>query len=92
MMNPLRRRSPFDLSPPAKLGAYIVLIFWSFVVLFPIYWLAVTSLKLPVKIDRGPFFIPFVDFEPTLDAWDYILVELGELTAARTSTQSSSGS
>jgi multiple sugar transport system permease protein len=53
---------------------------WAFVVLFPLYWLAVTSLKLPVQVDRGPFYIPFVDFYPTLDAWKNILVDLGNDT------------
>ena len=78
--NPLRRRTPLDLPPLGKLAAYVILIFWTLVVLFPIYWLAVTSLKLPVQVDRGPFFIPFVDFQPSLDAWRYILVELGNDT------------
>jgi multiple sugar transport system permease protein len=80
MMNPLRRRSATDLSPMAKLLAYVALIGWSFIVLFPVYWLAVTSLKTPVEVDKGPYFIPFVDFQPTLDAWHYILVELGNDT------------
>jgi multiple sugar transport system permease protein len=80
MMNPLRRRSATDLSPRAKLLAYIALFAWSFIVLFPVYWLAVTSFKTPVEVDKGPFFIPFVDFQPTLDAWRYILVELGNDT------------
>jgi multiple sugar transport system permease protein len=80
MLNPLRKRSATDLSPWAKLIAYAILIFWSFVVLFPIYWLAVTSFKTPTAVDKGPFFIPFVDFKPTLDAWHYILVELGNDT------------
>ena len=75
-MNPLRRRSPLDISPAAKVAAYAILIFWSLVVLFPLYWLAVTSLKLPVDVDRGPFYIPFVDFQPTLAAWKNILVDL----------------
>ena len=78
--NPLRRRTPLDLPPLGKLIAYVILILWTFVVLFPIYWLAITSFKLPVQVDRGPFFIPFVDFQPTLDAWHYILVELGNDT------------
>jgi multiple sugar transport system permease protein len=80
MRNPLRRRSALDLSPGAKVVAYVSLVFWAIVVLFPIYWLAVTSLKLPVQVDRGPFYLPFVDFQPTLDAWRYILVELGNDT------------
>jgi multiple sugar transport system permease protein len=78
--NPLRRRNALDLSPWAKVVAYASLLAWAFVVLFPIYWLAVTSLKLPVQVDRGPFYLPFVDFQPTLDAWRYILVELGNDT------------
>ncbi len=80
MKNPLRRHSALDLSPLAKLVAYASLLLWSFVVLFPIYWLAVTSLKLPVQVDKGPFYLPFVDFQPSLDAWRYILVELGNDT------------
>jgi multiple sugar transport system permease protein len=80
MRNPFARRSVTDLSPPAKLGAFLVLLFWSFVVLFPIYWLFVTSFKTAYQVDKGPFYIPFVDFQPTLDAWHYILVELGNDT------------
>ena len=34
----------------------------------------------PVRRRPGPFYIPFVDFQPTLDAWRYILVELGNDT------------
>jgi multiple sugar transport system permease protein len=80
MRNPFARRSVTDLSPPAKLAAFAVLLFWAFVVLFPIYWLVVTSFKTPYVVDKGPFYIPFVDFQPTLDAWRYILVELGNDT------------
>jgi multiple sugar transport system permease protein len=80
MKNPFARRSVTDLSPPAKLGAFLVLLFWAFIVLFPIYWLFVTSFKTPYVVDKGPFYIPFVDFQPTLDAWRYILVELGNDT------------
>jgi multiple sugar transport system permease protein len=76
MNNPLRRRSPVDLTPPAKLGAYVALIGWTVVVLFPLYWLAVTSLKLPIQVNSGPAFVPFVDFQPTLENWRYIFVDL----------------
>jgi multiple sugar transport system permease protein len=78
--NPFRRRSASDLSPPAKAAAFGLLLAWAFVVLFPIYWLFVTSFKTPYDVDKGPFFVPFVDFQPTLDAWRYILVELGNDT------------
>ena len=80
MRNPFARRSLTDLSPPAKFGAFVVLLAWAVVVLFPIYWLFVTSFKTPYQVDKGPFFIPFVDFQPTLAAWRYILVELGNDT------------
>ena len=80
MTNPFRRRSAVDLSPPAKVAAFLLLLGWAAVVLFPIYWLVVTSLKTPYDVDTGPFYVPFVDFQPTLDAWRYILVELGNDT------------
>ena len=57
-----------------------MLLVWAFIVLFPIYWLIVTSFKTPYQVDKGPFYVPFVDFQPTLDAWRYILVELGNDT------------
>jgi multiple sugar transport system permease protein len=78
--NPFRRQSAADLSVPAKIAAFVLLLAWTAVVLFPIYWLVVTSLKTPYDVDRGPFYVPFVDFQPTLDAWRYILVELGNDT------------
>ena len=80
MSNPFRRRSAADLSVPAKVVAFLLLLGWAVVVLLPIYWLVVTSFKTPYDVDKGPFYIPFVDFQPTLDAWRYILVELGNDT------------
>jgi len=80
MRNPFARRSVTDITPAAKLGAFVLLLFWAFVVLFPIYWLFVTSFKTPYDVDKGPFYVPFVDFVPTLDAWRYIMVELGNDT------------
>src|SRR4029077_637053 len=68
------------MHPLAKLGAFGLLCPWALVVLLPIYWLFVTSFKTPYQVDNGPFYIPFVDFQPTLDAWHYILVELGNDT------------
>jgi multiple sugar transport system permease protein len=48
---------------------YAVLVFWSLVCLFPLYWIAVTSLKGDLEIMQGPFYLPFVDFTPSLKAW-----------------------
>jgi len=57
----------------AKILSYTILVFWTFVVLFPLYWLAITSVKLPVDVNTGPYYIPFVDFQPSLHAWHYVL-------------------
>jgi len=57
------------MSPAAKIVAYALLLFWSAFVLFPIYWVIITSFKTPQAVNQGPFYIPFVDFQPTLDAW-----------------------
>ena len=75
-----RRRGPTDLSTGMKIVCFLLLCLWAFVVLFPLWWLFVTSFKTPYEVDKGPFYIPFVDFQPTLDAWHYILVELGNDT------------
>ncbi len=76
MNRPLRRSTPLDLAPWQKVLAYVPLIGWTLVVLFPLYWLVVTSFKLPVQVNSGPKYIPFVDFQPTLENWRYILVDL----------------
>jgi multiple sugar transport system permease protein len=66
------RSSPTDLSPRTKVVVYLILCFWTLIVLFPLYWLVITSFKLPIQVDTGPKYIPFVDYQPTLDAWRYI--------------------
>ncbi len=57
------------MSPAAKLIAYTLLLTWTLIVLFPIYWVVITSFKDQAAVNQGPFYIPFVDFQPTLDAW-----------------------
>jgi multiple sugar transport system permease protein len=71
-----KRKSIYVPSPAGRLLSYAVLVAWTFVVLFPIYWLVVTSFKLPIHVDSGPVYIPFVDFQPSLHAWRYIFVDL----------------
>jgi len=60
--------------------SYIALFAWTFVVLFPLYWLAVTALKTPLDVNGGPFYVPWRDFQPTLDSWHYIFFDLREDT------------
>jgi multiple sugar transport system permease protein len=46
----------------------------------PLYWVLITSFKLPIQVDAGPFYLPFIDYRPTLDAWHYILVDIARDT------------
>ena len=48
---------------------YIPLVIWAVVIIFPLYWMVITSFKLPIDINRGVTFIPWVDFTPSLHAW-----------------------
>ena len=57
------------LSPVAKVVAYSMLTFWSAFVIFPIYWVVITAFKDADTVNLAPHYIPFVDFQPTLDAW-----------------------
>lgn len=83
---PLKRAGFFHarrlstLSPAAACLIYGLLGFWTLIVLFPLYWLFVTSFKLPIDVAYPPKYLPFVDFQPSLSAWRYIFVDLGNDT------------
>ena len=62
-------------APAAKLVTYALLFVWTLVVLVPLYWVLITSFKGPGEVDNGPFYIPFVDFAPSLQAWDFMLLQ-----------------
>ena len=68
------------MAPATKALCYLLLIVWSFVVLFPLYWLVITSFKLPLVVNDGPYYLPWIDFEPSLHAWRYIFFDLGNDT------------
>ncbi len=66
-----------SINTPSPFGAvlsYVILGIWAFLILFPLYWLVITSFKISSQVAEGPFYLPFVDFKPSLDAWKYILV------------------
>jgi multiple sugar transport system permease protein len=71
-----RRGIALGLSPGALTLSYLLLGTWTAVVLLPLYWIVVTSLKLPVQVYGGPVYLPFVDYQPSLHAWRYIFVDL----------------
>lgn len=78
-----------------SLGLYLIIIFWSFIVLFPFYWLFTTSFKFPLHVSRGPRYIPFVDYQPTGQHWQTLFTGIqGETTTRhfRNSLIASTGS
>jgi multiple sugar transport system permease protein len=71
-------RSPFKPSPAVMGVSYLLLAIWSLLVLFPLYWLFVTAFKLPIDVSTGPKYVMWVDFQPNLHAWEYVLDEAGD--------------
>ena len=61
-----------EMSPVGKAVAYSILIFWSAFVIFPVYWITISAFKDADTIKTDPHFIPFVDFQPTLDVWRFM--------------------
>jgi multiple sugar transport system permease protein len=71
--------SPFKPSPATMIASYILLLFWTFLVLFPVYWLFVTAFKLPIDVNTGPKYLMYVDFHPSTHAWKEMFEESGDL-------------
>ena len=42
---------------------------WFVLSLFPLYVVLVTAFKPPLAVSRGPTYLPFIDFQPTLQAF-----------------------
>ena len=62
------------MAPATAAIVYTLLAAWTMFVLFPIYWVFITSFKQPIDVNSGPFFLPFVDFSPSLHAWRELFV------------------
>ncbi len=54
-----------------KVLIYGILLFWTFICLFPIYWTATTSFKTAASVTQG-LLIPWVDFEPSWKGWKHL--------------------
>lgn len=72
-----RTSDPFRPSPGWLIISYVILGIWAFIVLFPLYWLAITAFKLPVDVADGPYYLPYIDFQPSMHAWQEMLFENG---------------
>lgn len=55
--------------------SYTMLVIWSLILFFPMYWVVITSFKDITDMSAKPTFIPFIDFQPKLDAWRFLFVE-----------------
>ncbi len=69
--------SPFRPSPLTMIASYLVLGVWSLFVLFALYWLFITAFKTPGDVNNGARYLPFGDYQPSLDAWREMLLEPG---------------
>jgi len=64
----------------ATAGTYAILILWTIIVLFPMFWTVTTSFKEKLDVFLGPKYIPWLDFQPTTKWWVRIFtVERREL-------------
>ena len=60
----------------ARVISYAILIFWTAFTLFPLYWTTITSIKSSQTVNLPvPTFIPWVQFEPTLQPFRDIFGE-----------------
>lgn len=69
-----------EMAPASRIIVYALLLAWTTVVLFPLYWVVITSFKLPIDVAYPPKYLPFIDYQPSLHAWRYIFVDLGNDT------------
>jgi multiple sugar transport system permease protein len=55
---------------------YVIFGIWGFLIFFPLYWVVITAFKLPVAVNASTTYVPWLDFQPSLDAWNYLLFEI----------------
>lgn len=67
-----QRRRPISA---LRVLSYVVLFIWSVIVLFPLYWMVTTAFKNQLDLFPKRLFIPFIQFTPKLDAFNYILTD-----------------
>jgi multiple sugar transport system permease protein len=52
-----------------RIYAYTVLALWTIIMTVPMYWIIITSFKTGEAQGSKATFVPWVDFEPSLQAW-----------------------
>jgi multiple sugar transport system permease protein len=66
----LRRRPQSPGRLIRKVVIYALLLLWSVISFFPLYWVITTSIKSPNDVYSGPKYVPFVDFFPSHEGWE----------------------
>ena len=61
-----------------RIATYLALCSWAIMCGFPLYWLAIASIKPVAVLGAAPRYIPFGDFTPTLASWRFILADPAE--------------
>jgi multiple sugar transport system permease protein len=61
-----------------RAAIYTVLCLWSFICIFPLYWVFIASLKSEDAIIHSPRYLPFIDFTPSAEAWRFIFFDSSE--------------
>ena len=57
------------LNKQKKWLVFLLLVIWLFFSMFPVYWVLTSSVKNSLAIKLGPKYIPFLDFQPTVDVY-----------------------
>src|ERR1700730_9665945 len=60
-------------------GVYAILLTWTLWLAFPLYWLLIAAFKTPLAQSQHATYLPFVDFQPTLNAWFNVFGQSGGL-------------
>jgi multiple sugar transport system permease protein len=66
-----------------RAGIYLLLILWTVICLFPIYWTITTSFKIAPNVMRGAL-IPWVDYQPAWLGWRSLGLSPDTIGAAST--------
>lgn len=52
-----------------RTAGLVLCLVWLFIAAFPLYWVVVTAFKPPLAVSQGATYVPFLDFQPTLQAF-----------------------
>jgi multiple sugar transport system permease protein len=63
-------------SVPKGVLVYAILIGWTLYLGFPLYWLLIAAFKTPLAMTEYATYLPWIDLQPTLDAFDKVFVKM----------------